>query len=449
MDAHSKTHDQFTELVLPWVTLWALGAAGYTLMSIILSYLETSISSVAFFISQDGWCSKSNGDGLGVHCWGDMALPFYGAEELSNGTLSSEVVLHNTPAFLHLLTLMNPLGFNLALAISLIVMLALALAPAALLSLQFERRHSLLIFLTTGIASLPFLLTFDRGNHASSVIGAMLLLYLLFHQIDVDPSKERWLGPIVIALGALIFALKFWSPIVVLIPLILRRARYAFAIFAGGVLLTIGAFLSFSSKTDGLLDRWTSAIVDAENAALLGPHSISISGFAFRLYCVAASPEKICDFARVSEQSGASLLRLVIAALTLAWLLVLAFGFLSKGNLKVAVALVMILPAVVLPDSGSYNAVGFVAALALILAEVRNHPKIRLGHYELRILLYSSLVPILVVPIGYFRQDSFAFLDSLDMWRFQNLATPISTLVLLSLLSRVLFRQIRSSSKSA
>ena len=436
-----KRYSNFEAFFLPFFLLWLASVVIYFYQSIILSYLEIPISSVSLFIVQDGWCDKSFGDGLGAHCWGDFALPFYGSQDLLNGEIVNPVVLHNTPLFLALISLLGPLGFNPGLAVALPILVSLALVPSVFLALQFETKFRLFVFVLSGLVSLPVLLTFDRANHAASVIGAFAIVFLLLNLIERRRELERFLGPLVVIFGSIVFGLKFWSPLILLIPFLMQKPKYTLAILFGGSSLTLVSVLRFSTDVVGLGRDWIGAIFSPENAIFLGPHSISVPGLFSRLVCVASAPDLSCNFTEFATLSGlAPQSRIISAALTFAFIVLLMAGFYRIQRPLASLAIAFLIPPVVLPDAGAYNSVGFVAALALILMNESRPTNLGFKRSELSFLTMCSLIPTLVIPLGFFRQDGLQLLPWLDMWRFQNLASPIVSIALLVVLFIVLRR---------
>lgn len=432
----------FQIMTVTWLLSWIF----YIYSSIFLSYLQVPISNVALFIAEDGWCRIQNGDGLGVHCWGDFALPYYGTPLPADPLRAPDVVLHNTPATLLILSSMRPLGFDLAITVWLFGLLLLAFAPSIFMSRQFERSHRLFIITASGFTSLPVLLTLDRGNHAASVIGLFLIVGLLLWKNQDDITRDSWFLRIaVIVLGSLAFSLKFWGPLVILIPIIFKRPYLALGTLFGGLSVTFASILALTDKPFQYIPRWLEAILSSENASLLGPHSVSISGLFSRLACVVQSTNFKCNFTDYYEHADSQfLIRTGVTVMSLIALALLANLSAKANYFLVTFGFVILIPVVSLPDAGAYNSIAFTAFLALVLAEFFRKPLQGTRPIELKAITVLCLIPTLVVPLGWFRQNTFELFSFLDMWRFQNVVTPVATILLIYIMFRVLIRHVNT-----
>jgi len=222
-----------------------------------VNYFHRSPGLVESFRSDDGWCDPAVA-GVGVHCFGDFALPnilvaqgdaWPGHIGASPGPVNPYSALGMTPNVLANQVAQTPIGPRGSLFIYL-VLLALALLAPALWAVLAGRGppRNWLPLLVIGVASGPFLTTMDRGNSIGFAVP-LILLFALF--IRRNPA---WVAPVAVIAAAAV------RPQFVLLALALvafgrwRAALYAvlgavasgllaFAVWPGGMVSNIQEWL--------------------------------------------------------------------------------------------------------------------------------------------------------------------------------------------------------------
>lgn len=405
-------------------------------MSLILSYVGENVAEVTLFISADGWCDTYSGEGLGNHCWGDFGLPYHAAFATDIFEPGS-VLLTNTPITILLFKLLTLFPYNSALLLYLGILAIFAVLLVFLFSRNMGPDHRVLALLPFGLMSFPILLTFDRGNHTVIVVALFyVLIFLLFPQGKSQLSEETGVV-LAVLLGALAFSLKFWAPIVVLLFLVAKKVREAVLVFFLGTALYIFPFLLMTRQpiADGSI--YLSGVLSREFGSMVVPYSVSLSGLATRIHCTFSNPP--CLFPEYFETNAyANLVGLVAAVVTLLTLFLIFAISLHRGERKLALSSVILMPVLALPEAGGYNSAFFIVLAGIWFQRDPNDE----GHSSKKTYLigFLSLFPLLLIPVGYFRQSTFALFPVMDMWRAQNLLTPAVGAAIIWLLITCLLR---------
>lgn len=418
----------------------AFSASFYIFMSLVLSYVGESVAEVTFFISADGWCDPYSGEGLGDHCWGDFGLPYHSAFATDVFDPGS-VLLTNTPITILLFKLLTMLSYNLALLLYLGILAVFAFVLVFLFSLNMGPGHRVLALLPFGLASFPILLTFDRGNHTVIVVALFSLVIYLLSPQDESPLSEKTRIVLAVLLGALAFSLKFWAPLVVLLFLVAKKVKEALWVLFLGIAMYIIPFLLLTRQpiADGSI--YLSGVLSREFGSMVVPYSVSLPGLVTRIHCTLSNPP--CLFPEYFDANDyASFIGLVVAVVTLLTLFLIFAISLQKGERKSALSSVILMPVLALPEAGGYNSAFFIVLAGIwFQLDPKNESHGSKNNY---LIGFFSLLPLLLIPVGYFRQSTFALFPVMDMWRAQNLITPAVGAVIIWLLLTCLIRNSRN-----
>lgn len=395
------------------------------------SYNGVALTEAFSFWVADGWCDPSRGEGVGFHCFGDFGFPYSrGGGELlyADGNLAAA----NTPfvavAFLGL----ELLPYNAALAFYLAIFLGLVCL--VLQRHKSETDTSILVSLPLVLLSVGVWAAFDRGNH---VLVYLPIVYFLICWTR-DGRMRRVLFLLILA-----GLLKWWGPLLVLIPLAVGYLRVALASVAGTVIGHF-AFLSIYPE-DGFLTRVRltfAAVTDSAYAEHQSQYAVSGASFIGRVVCAwpgGADCQNVLPRAMISGGNlTVAVVSLVFAGLCFA---VVRIRGLDDNSAVFAAASLCFLA---VPDAVVYNLVAASAAALLIrenLVAGRERPSSasaekvsqsrRVEYILLALALGASVVPLAFVNIEGLPPLMPPLLGAFGSFKFAAVAVPLSSLLLL------------------
>ena len=227
-------------------------------------YFNRPISEVFGYLSKDGWCN-SRIEGLGAHCFGDFQTPLI---MLENGNAwANQFNSAYTPTALipHLLTVaadhLGGRAFSLTLAMT-IISISLFL-PGIVTSINTSKPNKWIPLFFLGVGSLPFLISFDRGNSAALVVPILIWIVHAFYfqnliQLSVAVLIASAIRPQFIFFALLlIFCRKFLLAVLTGISFVLITV-FGFILWPGNFsqdisrwILNITSYNSYSSLSSG------------------------------------------------------------------------------------------------------------------------------------------------------------------------------------------------------
>ena len=339
-----------TRLVVLGSMLWPLA-----MLSILFGgYRGTPWSFAISFHIDDGWCNWSAGQGVGTHCFGDFGYPYNLGGSVSPYSPGNGVA-NATPLMLHIFNMLRLFEYNSGL----LVYLALLLAPTVVIAFWVCRLHAspALLFaqLFGGVATIGFLIGFDRGNH---VVWVLPLLVLLIVSAEEGNFAQSVVWVVLISL------LKWWGPVFVVVLLAKQRLRevllsIALTAFGHGILLLTYPSLSFGDRISSTLRE----IFNETYGLHVSQYAVSAKAWIGRTIC--ALGESDCSAVTPGQMLSNSVVTVGISLTILAAVTVIA----SKLGLKhpysvMAVCSLTFLP---IPEAAAYNLVGASAAVLTLI----------------------------------------------------------------------------------
>lgn len=338
-------------------------------------YLQNEIGGVLSYNVQDGWCEFGVYPGLGAHCFGDYTSQVLTAER-DFGLVQTEVAPGAPPKrayeslyppisqFPHVVaaTVREGTGSNdFAFYLYIAVLVLAALVPALAVAWRWRGSPFFVVpVLLIGVAAVPVIAVFDRGNSAGLVIP-FLLAFAIF--LGKDPP---WLAPALVVGAALV------RPQFILIALALVAiGRWRHAIISGASFIAI-TFASFAFTAGG----WTASARSwwenvtgfqggAGNIGLPTPANISIprSLVSFGAW-VGEAPGPIGAVGRWLAQGVYDSPLLAVAAVVLAATVI----FLVAGG-RVPASVAVVVPLVIAGTASTVSPVYYLS-FALVIAAI-------------------------------------------------------------------------------
>jgi len=361
---------QTVSLMNPAVRTYLMLLPASLLISIFAGYFGRTFLDALVFQPNDGWCDLEASDGVGVHCFGDFAHPF-NTGGFNNFYESGNIAAVNPPVVLLLHRYLQLFEFNSALTIYLGLGLLAWLSMTQLRILQMNIYVILFIFTNAG-----FLAAFDRAN---PIIFVVPLLALFMASVNESPNVRTAIG------AASLCLLKFWTPLVLLPLVFLRRFK----------LLVLGAGITISSTLaalflhgDGVLHslKITYGEVTSESSnSSWSMTAISLDGFAKLLARLHPFGENIVTISQVFSPAFVILC------------FILSGFFWRRGDSWEGWLALMLIPLVGLPSAQVYNLAILVplAIFAPLSAEEESRWRRLLG----------QLTGFLLLPHGFLLQD--------------------------------------------
>lgn len=211
-------------------------------------YFNRPISEVFGYLSKDGWCN-SRIEGLGAHCFGDFQTPLI---MLENGNAwANQFNSAYTPTALvpHLLTVatdhLGGRAFSLTLAM-LIISISLLL-PGIITSLNTSKPFRWIPLFFLGVGSLPFLISFDRGNSAALVVPILIWIVHAYY-------FQNWIQLSI----AVLIASAVRPQYIFFVLLLIFCRRYLLAVSTGilFVIITVFGFILWPGNFSQDISRW-------------------------------------------------------------------------------------------------------------------------------------------------------------------------------------------------
>jgi hypothetical protein len=170
---------------------------------------------------------------FGVHYFGDFLQPLDWARQANPWTSDSKYLAQYPPVAVYLLKPLTIFPYRLAALIYLLLMGISAIAGVWIISKKLMWSNKILLVLVFGVASVPFLMAFDRGN----LVGFFVLLFSLFvYGVTKNKSSITW-----ISLGLMI-AIKIYPVLLLLVLFRLKRYKAMFFAFGSALLLSVLLF---------------------------------------------------------------------------------------------------------------------------------------------------------------------------------------------------------------
>ena len=317
-----------------------------------------------FWIS-DGHCTVP--EGIGAHCFGDFALPFFAA---GNPGIYHEgsIVLSINPPTLLFFELFKTFTFKEALFLYQLLAIGAICFPFLRKPPHVSWADAVSWMIVAGLLTLGSLAALDRGNNVAFV-SPLLFLYI------VSLHRKKW-GLVVLAV-VLIAAIKIWSVYLIIGLVAFRKYRLAAtALFLSGLVNLAGILVmhvrgfpeSIVSKVRFTIDT----MLSKGYADMVSAYAISFSGLTKRIACL-VQQDGACDMIAVSNTSvGSSLIKSMILVLCLVVVVVLV----RSRHVPPYVWMTAIggLGIVAVPEAFVYNAVVVVGCLGAIVHTSMREP---------------------------------------------------------------------------
>lgn len=318
-----------------------------------------------FWIS-DGHCAVPQG--IGEHCFGDFALPFFAAGSRDMYYANSIVLSINPPTLL-IFELFKMLPYRDALLLYLILAILAICAPFLRRPAHLSWIDSITWMIVGGLLSIGSLASLDRGNNVAFV-APLLFVYL------VSLHKKQWIW-VVVAI-TLIATLKIWAVYLIVGLIAFRKYRLAMlSLFLSGLVNFLGIlFMHLRGFPQPIFSkvRFTlEMMLDRDYADMVSAYAISFSGLAKRLACL-AQQDGACNMISVSQTAiGSSIVKTLILIVCLA----ISFTLARSKHVPPFIWMTAFggLGIVAVPEAFVYNAVVVVGALgAVLLTQTHNAP---------------------------------------------------------------------------
>lgn len=205
------------------------------------------------------WPAREVDQIFGIHSFSDFLQPFRWAT-LSNPWLNRpEDLVQYPPVAVLILKPLSLFPYRIA-AIAYLALMGLgAICGVSLLTRKLPIHMRILVATVFGVASVPFIMAFDRGN----LVGFFVLLYALFMRGVLQGNRKMSIIALVI-----LASLKIY-PLALILVFIQKRwfkeSAYVVAAFAG---ILIYAFATYDGSFIGTIQGWLQA-----NFGALSAHS--------------------------------------------------------------------------------------------------------------------------------------------------------------------------------
>lgn len=387
----------------------------------ILSYFQIPFLEALSFRVDDGWCSTDRGEGIGAHCFGDFGFPFhYGSDIFQEGTLAAS----NTPLTVVIFSFLKFFPYNFALTLYLSTFVAAILIPCVH---AVRSAGASYLAAPLGVATLlthGVLVSFDRGNQV--VIFLPIFYFLVTY---MNARRYGRVSAILIIAGLL----KWWGPILIVIPLALRLYRVALR----AVIVILVGHLGLLSMIPGpkfweKLKIVAGEVTDVDYAEHVSRYAVSGASMVGRFVCAWPGgtecsntvPRQLVPFGSVG-----------VSVISLSLLAVIGFIIRRRG-LKDHVSLIAVgsIGFMAVPEAAQYNLVS-ASATALILVQTIFEPVEKVDGENFFVLgdkisflscltLASSLVPVgMVYWPGVFERSP--LLGVFGFGTFATIMTPM------------------------
>jgi len=394
------------------------------------SYNGVAVTEAFSFWVDDGWCDPLLGHGVGSHCFGDFGYPYSrgGGEALyreGNGAANNTPLV--TVAFLGL----QLLSYNAAL----VVYLGLFFGSVFVVVRQHGRftKTSALVTFPLVLLSIGIWSGFDRANHA------LLFLPLVYFLISWTRTGRTTLVTLLLVCAGL---LKWWGPLLVLIPLAVGYVRVAILSVLGTVIGHIALLLIYPESDFLTRVRLTFlAVTDSEYAEHQSQYAVSAVSFVGRVVCAWPGGAECQDVLPREMLSGGSISVSVISLLFAGSCFVLIHLRGLDDNVAIFAAGALCFLAV--PEAVVYN-LSAATASALLIRE--NFAGVGMGGrwvekkdtglgrktegVFLGVALGCSIVPLAFVNVEGLPQLMPPFLGVFGTFRFAAVAVPLSSIFL-------------------
>lgn len=353
---------------------WVLVIAGV----LFHGYMGKTWTEVQVFKVDDGWCDTGR-EGLGQHCFGDFGLAFQGGTRNSVYVEGNPAAM-NTPFTALLFRALNPLTYNPALAIYMIVLTLSTLLPFALGSRVKPFGTRMQAATLFGLTTTGTIAALDRGNHVLMLVPLLFGYLLAIHHGRWNSAT--WLL-IVISL------LKFWG-IVFVVALIARsKYRHAMSAIIRTMILMFVLLMAFGeSLTDSGIAMFK-AVVNRDYGNTVAPYAFSIQGFIRRLDCLIQS-ESNCYTADHAKGWAASV---YLSVTILIALLIVSFLFIKKSQSTPHIWMLFLVSVGIfgIPEAPVYQLSLLTAAIAAIFV-TDNYKIQKEWKWTTRVLLIAVVV---------------------------------------------------------
>jgi len=291
-------------------------------------------------------------------------------------------------------------------------------------------------------SSLGVLVSLDRGN---IILLFLPILYFLFHSLWRDHDRMTLI--LIVAASML----KWWAPILILIPLAVGKLKVSVQAVMGTIVGHSLGFVLYPEATS-FLDRLkvTYAVVtDAEYASAVSVYAVSVSSVTGRIICLwpggaectTGPPRAFVPFGSL----GISIISISVAAM--AWFVMKRFGLRNPIGISAGCSLCFL----AVPEAAPYNLCAVTASVLLIMrTEVRQGRASNgaIGYYSsarewtLAFSLALGLVPVAFMYWPGRIEWGVDFLGGVGPFRLSAFAVPLAWLSFLMLAT---LQSLRSS----
>jgi hypothetical protein len=243
---------------------------------ILIHYYNKDVFSSLTYLANDTWCTIGQGQGLGVHCFGDYASVVLSTAQ-QNPWLAAEGHISNYPASGMLPQwFFGAIGYlfnshRVGLFLYLIVLAVALTAPAIWASKGKTPTMRMITIGLFGLFATPAIMTLERGNSIGFVVPA-LLAYL------VALRRERYTIVVVATIIASLVKPQFI--LLVLVLIILRKWKYALITLGGALVANVLAYLVWPRDFPASLFQSADAILNYGGGVSLAdqfPSNISLA----------------------------------------------------------------------------------------------------------------------------------------------------------------------------
>jgi hypothetical protein len=351
----------------------------------ILSFIVAGYRGVPFtellsFVVKDGHCTIP--EGLGYHCFGDFGFARNSKLDANTFLSGFNWTLSNTPFTLWIFFLLSKVTYNTGLVIYQLILLFCIVYPIWHSTKKYSVSIQIQSSIYLGALSVGTISMLDRGNH----IGFIVFFTYMYLKSTAQQSRIIYL--------ILLLNLKYWSPLLLIIPLAQKRYK---EVVLSSIIVIVSNLIIIQLVTSNVflsIKNILLTIADPISKDHLIQYAITSQGLISRIFCLNGGGTSCSGVD--PQQSFPPIYITIIIAL---FFIVISFLAASRTWLSDSVRFspTIILTYLIVPEAPIYQISMSTVIIALIARDSNRYRKFEMSIVWFLVLsLIISIVPIAV-----------------------------------------------------